>query len=445
MSRQVLHGAAVLGAELVPDAIVAVQDGVVVWSGPARDCPLAGWPVPQRLPDEQTILPGLVDLHCHGAVGFDFAAAGSSADPHAEGAARAAAYHRANGTTSLVASIVSSSDADTRRCISALAPLVDDGVLAGLHLEGPYLSPARRGAHDPARLRVPDLAELSGWLDLADGRIVQITLAPELPGAAAAAELAREAGAVAAVGHTDADQQTVTDALSAAAATGRPALVTHLFNAMPPLHHRAPGPVVAAIAAAARGDAVLELIADGVHVDDALAATVIGLVGPTHVALVTDAIAAAGTGDGDYLLGGLAVRVTGGTARLLGAEAGDTGPDTAPGPLAGGTSSLLDIVRRVAGGGRSTSSALSLAEVVTCASGTPATVLAGQDRPQTAPADQPAGSPAPGPLRPLRPLRPGARADLVVVDADLRPVRVAVGGRWEETSATPGCAPSPRG
>jgi N-acetylglucosamine-6-phosphate deacetylase len=438
-SRWSLQGTAVLDGALVPDALVVCQDGRVVWSGPARDCPLEGWPVPQRLPDEQTILPGLVDLHCHGAVGFDFAAAGSRADPHAEGAARAAAYHRANGTTSLVASIVSCSDADTRRCITALAPLVDDGVLAGLHLEGPYLSPARRGAHDPGCLRLPDLAELSGWLDLADGRIVQITLAPELPGAAAAAELAREAGAVAAVGHTNADQQTVSEALSAAAATGRPALVTHLFNAMPPLHHRAPGPVGAAIAAAARGEAVLELIADGVHVDDALAATMIGLVGPPQIALVTDAIAAAGTGDGDYLLGGLSVRVTHGTARLVTAEAGDTGAETAPGPLAGGTSTLLDVLRRVAGGGRSTSGAVPLAQVVSCASATPATVLAARDLPQSTSGDRPRGPHAPGPLD------PGARADLVVVDADLRPLRVAVGGRWDETSVAPGCGPSSHG
>jgi N-acetylglucosamine-6-phosphate deacetylase len=438
MSRLLLRGAAVLAGVLVPDALVACENGLVAWSGPSAASPLVGWPPPQRLPDEHTLLPGLVDLHCHGAVGFDFADAGSPLDPGAEGAALAAAYHRSNGTTSLVASVVSGSGPATRRAIAALSRLVDDGLLAGLHLEGPYLSPARGGAHDPAQLRAPDLAELDGWLDLADGRVVQVTLAPELRGAAAAAQLVRDSGAIAAVGHTDADGPTVAQALSAAAADGRPALVTHLFNAMPPLHHRAPGPVGAALSAAGRGEAVLELVADGVHLDDALAATVTGLVGPRQVALVTDAMAATGVGDGDYRLGGRAVRVTGGTARLLadGAASGAAAADG--GPLAGGTSTLLDVLRRCANAGRTTSGALSMAEVVTCASATPAAVLASRAPAQSPGAARARTEGASGPLG------PGTPADILVVDSALRPVRVAVGGRWRETSITPGGAgPAP--
>jgi N-acetylglucosamine-6-phosphate deacetylase len=436
MSRLLLRGAAVLGGALVPDAVVACEHGVVVWSGPWSAWQPDGWPEPQRLPDEHTLLPGLVDLHCHGAAGFDFAAAGSATDPGAEGAALAAAYHRSNGTTSVVASIVSSSDVDTRRSIAALSPLVDDGMLAGLHLEGPYLSPARCGAHDAALLREPDLAELEAWLELADGRIVHMTIAPELPGAAAAAELVRQAGATAAVGHTDADHQAVAEALSAAAAAGRPGLVTHLFNAMRPLHHRSPGPVAAALAAAAHGEAVLELIADGVHVDDALAATVVDLVGAGQVALVTDAMAATGCGDGDYVLGGRPVRVSGGTARLAGA------PDLPDGVLAGGTRCLLDVVRRCAGPPLPGSgTGLSLVDVITAASATPARMLgrrAGPHPTRTSTA-------ATAGTRPTGPLSPGSPADLLVVDADLSPVRVAVAGRWEETSVTPGCAEPLRG
>jgi N-acetylglucosamine-6-phosphate deacetylase len=433
----------VLGGAMVPDAVVACEHGVVVWSGPWSAWQPDGWPQPQRLPDEHTMLPGLVDLHCHGAVGFDFAAAGSATDPGAEGAALAAAHHRSNGTTSIVASIVSSSDADTRRSIAALSPLVDDGVLAGLHLEGPYLSPARCGAHDPALLREPDLAELEAWLELADGRIVQVTIAPELPGAAAAAELVRQAGATAAVGHTDADQQTVAEALAAAAAAGRPALVTHLFNAMRPLHHRSPGPVAAALAAAVHGDAVLELIADGVHVDDALAATVVDLVGAGQVALVTDAMAATGCADGDYLLGSRAVRVSGGTARLVGAATpGPSGGEPVTDRvLAGGTRCLLDLVRRCAGRPLTRPGAgLSLVDVMTAASATPARVLARL----TGPRPDRRTAPAAG-TRPTGPLSPGSPADLLVVDADLTPVKVAVAGRWEETSVTPGCAEPLRG
>jgi N-acetylglucosamine-6-phosphate deacetylase len=444
MSRLLLRGAAVLGGALVPDAVVACEHGVVVWSGPWSAWQPDGWPQPQRLPDEHTLLPGLVDLHCHGAVGFDFAAAGSATDPGAEGAALAAAYHRSNGTTSVVASIVSGTDVDTRRAIVALSPLVDDGVLAGLHLEGPYLSPVRCGAHDPALLREPDLAELEAWLELADGRIVHMTIAPELPGAAAAAELVRQAGATAAVGHTDADHQAVAEALSAAAAAGRPGLVTHLFNAMRPLHHRSPGPVAAALAAAAHGEAVLELIADGVHLDDALAATVVDLVGAGQVALVTDAMAATGCGDGDYVLGGRPVRVSGGTAKLAGAAASgsSSGEPVTDDVLAGGTRCLLDVVRRCAGGPvPRAGTAPSLVDVITAASATPARVLtqrtgARPNRTSTAPT---AGA------GPAYPLSPGSPADLLVVDAGLSPVKVAVAGQWKETSVTPGCAEPLRG
>lgn len=406
MSRLLLRGTAVLDGVLVADALVACENGTVVWSGPQSAFAHEGWPPPQHLPDEHTLLPGLTDLHCHGAVGADFAAAGSATDPDAQHAARAAAFHRSHGTTSLVASIVTGSQPDVRRAIRALSPLVDDGLLAGLHLEGPYLSPARCGAHDPGLLRPPDLAELQGWLDLADGRIVQVTLAPELPGASAAADLVRDAGAVVAVGHTDADQQTVAQAL---AAGDRPALVTHLFNAMRPLHHREPGPVSAALSAAARGDAVLELIGDGVHVDDGLVGTVLRLVGPHQVALVTDAMAAAGLGDGDYALGTVRVRVCAGVARVAPDRAGG-GSGGAEGTIAGGTACLLDIVRRCA---TSVLADLDLADVVAAATVTPAQVLAGSRHDSV-----------------RSPLSPGTPADLLVVDAALRPVRVAVRGRW---------------
>lgn len=420
MSRQLLRGAAVIDGALVPDALVAVEQGVITWSGPGSAFLGDGWPRPQHLPDEHTLLPGLVDLHCHGALGADFAAAGSPEDPRAEAAARAAAFHRSQGTTSLVASIVSGPDASTRRAIEALSPLVDDGLLAGLHLEGPYLSRARRGAHDPAQLRAPDLAELEGWLDLADGRIVHVTIAPELPGAGAAAELVRDTGAVVAVGHTDADQQTTAEAL-ADCTVDHPGLVTHLFNAMPSLHHRSPGPVGAALAVAARGAAMLELIADGVHLDDGLVRTVVELVGPRQVALVTDAMGAAGLGDGDYVLGGLPVRVTDGVARLASGEPSAPGE---PGAIAGGTRTLLDVVRRCAspaGGG------LPLADVVTAATTSPARVLPDRHR---------SGSP-------IGSLTAGSPADLLEVDAELRPVRVAVRGEWR-TAAQITSAPEAR-
>jgi N-acetylglucosamine-6-phosphate deacetylase len=344
------------------------------------------------------LLPGLVDLHCHGAVGHDYA------DAAPDGVRSAAAHHLRHGTTSSLASVVSGGRDATAAAIATLWPLVEAGVLAGVHLEGPYLSAARCGAQDPRVLRDPDLPELAGWLSAGGGTVSAVTLAPERPGALEAAAAVRAAGGVPSVGHTDADEPTTTGFLRAAAAGG-PVLVTHLFNGMRPWHHRDAGPVAAALAAAARGEAVVELIADGVHLDDATVRTVFDLVGPGRVALVTDAMAATGQADGRYRLGSLDVLVREGVARLAPVTPG--GP---PGSIAGGTLRLLDVVRRLV-----LDVGLPLADVVTAASSTPAGVLS-QENP-------------PGP-RAVGSLRPGCRADLVVTGPAFEPLAVMAAGRW---------------
>ncbi len=275
---------------------------------------------------------GLVDLHCHGAMGHDF---GDS-----EEGSRAAAGHLAGaGVTRVVASLVSARPEVLRRQTATLAPLVADGTLAGIHLEGPFLSPARRGAHDPSALGAPDaglvedLVGVAGAAGSAYG-IRQMTFAPELPGSDGLVELLVRHRIIPAIGHTDADARTVSGAIDRiVAARGGPALVTHLFNGMPPLHHRGGGPVAAALSAASRGDAVLELIADGVHVAPEVVRMVFDLVGPERIALVSDAMAATGLGDGDHALGNVPVHVRGGVARL------------GSGVLAGSTSSLGDCLR----------------------------------------------------------------------------------------------------
>ena len=393
----VLRGRAVIGDAVVPVAVVAVGGGLVVHAGPAADVlPLldttshAGL---RALPAGAVLLPGLVDLHCHGAAGTDFAGADAS------GSARAAAHHLAHGTTSLLASVVSLRQGATSAALRSLGPLVGGSNIQGVHLEGPYLSVARCGAQDPRVLRDPDLAELAEWLERA--QVATMTLAPERPGALAAAAVLAAAGAVPAVGHTDADERTTSGFLRAVAAGGRPALVTHLFNGMRPLHHRDPGPVAACLAAAARGEAVVELIADGVHLDDGTVRTVLDLVGPGAVALVTDAMAATGMGDGTYRLGALDVDVTAGVARLAGG-----------GSIAGGTTRLLDVVRRlVLEVGRP------LADVVRAASATPAAVLGRADE--------------------LGSLLPGRRADLLVVGPALQPLAVMRGGVWTTVAGPP--------
>jgi N-acetylglucosamine-6-phosphate deacetylase len=302
---------------------------------------------------------GLVDIHCHGAVGAELGR-------DAEGSRRAVAHHRDVGVTRLVASLVSAPAETLEQQVATLAPLVADGTLAGIHLEGPFLAPARKGAHDPAALAAPDPALVERLVACAaahgaPGAIRHLTFAPELPGSDELVRTLVAHGIRPSVGHTDADAATAARTLATIAdLQGAPALVTHLFNGMAPLHHRAGGPVAAALTAAARGEAVVELITDGVHVAPEVVRMVFETVGPEHVALVSDATAATGLGDGYYRLGGLAVRVEHGTARLVG-----------EGSIAGSTATLADCVQwsvEVAG--------VPLGDARTAATVTPARALA---------------------------------------------------------------------
>jgi len=281
--------------------------------------------------------PELVDIHCHGAVGHAF----GDTD---QGSREAANYLRQRGIRQIVASLVSGPPATLERQVATLAPLVADGTLTGIHLEGPFLAPACRGAHDPAALRHPDPALVEHLAavaaDLGAPRAIrQLTFAPELPGADRLIATLARLGVHPAVGHTAASAAQVRAALAAVAeATGRPALVTHLFNGMPAFHHRDGGPAAAALAAAARGEAIVELIADGVHVAPEVVQLVFDTVPQGHVVLISDAMAATGLGDGDYMLGTLPVRVAGGTARIV-------DPDGHAGAIAGSTSTVADCLR----------------------------------------------------------------------------------------------------
>lgn len=280
---------------------------------------------------------GLVDIHCHGAVGATF---GSDT----EDSRRAAAHHRAAGSTGLVASLVSGSAARMTAEALALAPLVADGTVLGLHLEGPFLAPSCRGAHDVRALRDPD----PGFIErlaaaLADagaaGAIRQVTFAPELPGAYGLIRTLAEHRIVPALGHTAASAEQLRDAVDTVLEVcGVRPVVTHVFNGMPAFHHRAGGPAAAALSASARGEAFLEVIADGVHLAPEVVRLVFDAVGAEQVVLVSDATAATGLGDGGHRLGGLDVVVAGGTARLR-------RTDGRPGAIAGSTRTLADCVR----------------------------------------------------------------------------------------------------
>ncbi len=317
------------------------------------------------------IVPGFVDVHCHGGGGASF----DSAD--AGECVRAAAFHRERGTTTLVASLVTAAPEDLERRAAVLSELAADGVVAGIHYEGPFLSSARKGAHDPALLRDPDPVTVGRLLRVPHVRMM--TVAPELDGGIDALRRVRDAGVIAAVGHTDATYETAREAVGAGAR-----VATHLFNAMRPLNHREPGPILALLEAP---DVVVELIGDGVHLHPAVVAHVVRTAGAERVALVTDAIAAAGMTDGDYDLGGLGVEVREGVARLSGG-----------GSIAGSTATAAAVFRRAV-----RESGATLPDAVRMAATTPAMLLGLTDR----------GA-----------ITEGLRADLLVLGDDLTVRRV---------------------
>ena len=386
----VLRGRLVTPRGVLDDGVVVVDGATLVWVGPVDRLP-SGWPAPE--PSGTTILPGLVDLHCHGGGGASFPDAVDAAD-----AQRAVAEHRRHGTTSLVASLVTAPTDVLLERTALLAGLADAGEIVGIHLEGPFLSADRCGAQNPADMQAGDPALVTRLADAAGGHLVTMTVAPEVPGADGVIEALVAAGAVPSIGHTDASAEQVDEAVDRgfdllAARSNSRLTATHLFNGMRPLHHRDPGPIAACLAAAARGELVVELVADGTHLADGTVRSVFDLVGPGSIALVTDAMAAAGMPDGSYRLGPREVTVAGGVARI----ADETGA------IAGGVAHLLDVVRHVVAAG------VPLEDAVLAAATTPADVLGRRD---------------------LGALAAGRRADLVVTDDDLRPVRVLRAGAW---------------
>jgi len=251
------------------------------------------------------LVPGFIDLHCHGAGGHSF-------DEGAEAISCALAVHRAHGTTRSVISLVANPLSSLKGSLETIAELVaSDPLVLGAHLEGPFLEETHRGAHNRDFLREPLPSDVAELLRAAHGTLRQITLAPDLPNALEAIEVLVEAGVTVAVGHTNATFEQTKLAFASGAR-----LLTHAFNAMPGIHHRAPGPVIAAFE---DDRVVIEVILDGLHVHPEVVRLAFDSA-PGRVALVTDAMAAAGSTDGDYQLGSLAVTVADGKAVLRGTD-----------------------------------------------------------------------------------------------------------------------------
>jgi N-acetylglucosamine-6-phosphate deacetylase len=379
------------GRVVTPDGVL--NPGWIRLAGPLIDAVGSGHAQERSAVDlhGQWVLPGFVDVHVHGGGGASFT------EGTGDEARKAAAFHRARGSTTVLASLVTAPLAELEARAAALAELADEGVIAGLHLEGPFLSPARRGAQDARYMIAPDVAAFERLHEAARGHLRIITLAPELPGALAVIHAATRAGVTVAVGHTDATADVTLAAVDAGATHA-----THLFNGMRPPHHREPGAVGALLD---RDEVTCEVIADGVHLDDIVVRLTARAAGPGRLVLVSDAMAAAGMPDGSYQLGSQRVTVAGGVARLR-EDPGDPGGTAVVcgSAIAGSTATLADVVRHAIAAG------LPVPVAAAAASTTPARVLGLADR---------TGS-----------LRPGLAADLVVCDDDFRPRAVMRCGEW---------------
>lgn len=399
LNHLALRGTLVLDDHLIEDGVVLVEDERIVWSGAVADvaAQVPHWVerVDATTPTGHTLLPGLVDVHCHGGGGASFPNASTP-----EEAMTAVLEHRRHGTTSIVASCVTAAPEVLLARAALLADLVEDGEVAGVHFEGPFVSHERKGAQDGEFIIDPDPDLTRDLLRAARGHTVTMTLAPEKPlawGRGSVAEALIEGGALPSWGHTDAGPTPTRSALEftrTALSEVDPdrrrsprASVTHLFNGMRPLHHRDPGPVPEFVSDAARGGAIVEMICDGVHLDPSLVRDIVETVGRDNCVFVTDAMAAAGMPDGSYQLGPQAVTVSGGVARLTGGDS-----------IAGGTAHLLDCVRVAV-----KQAGISLVDAVHLASAQGASII---------------GDPTIGSLA------AGCRADVVAVDDDLRPVAV---------------------
>jgi N-acetylglucosamine-6-phosphate deacetylase len=329
------------------------------------------------------LVPGFIDCHVHGGGGAQC----NTADP--DEVAAVARFHAEHGTTGLVATTVAASVDELCVSLDAIARCAESpagATVLGAHLEGPFLSGVRPGAMDPETFLAPDLAVLSELLAAGHGRVLVMTVAPELPGALELIELLVRAGVVASVGHTDA---TYAEADAAVRAGVRGA--THVFNAMRPFDHREPGVLGAVLDAV---DVSCELICDGVHAEPAALRLVHRAKGTAGVRLVTDATEAAGMPDGEYRLGGLRMTVLAGRATIAGG-----------GSIAGSTLTMDAAVRNAVRVLR-----VGVGEAIAMASTNPARLLGLGDRKGA--------------------ISVGMDADLVALDDGLFVRGTMVGGSW---------------
>jgi N-acetylglucosamine-6-phosphate deacetylase len=384
MNTILLHTARALTPTVeMPDAGILIRDGVIESIGPRE-----GMSLPPRAQEiaalQQTAVPGFVDVHIHGAGGHDVMAGTEEA---LAGVARTIARH---GTTSFVATTVTASPDDICRSVEGIARFMTTqhetdeprAEVLGVHYEGPFISAARRGVHPKEWIQLPSADLLEKFLHSASGNARILTIAPELLGAAPCIDAARKAGLVVAMGHTDATYEQA----RAAIARGVHHAV-HVYNAMRPFSHRDSGVIGAVLTSP---DVTAELIADGVHVEEAAMRILLQAKGPGCVILVSDGISATGMPDGNYMLGKFEVTVSGGVCR------------NSEGKLAGSTLTLDRGLRNIVGLG------VSLHDAVGMLTANPARLLGIEFKKGT--------------------LRTGADADIVLLDEGLQVTKVLARG-----------------
>lgn len=384
MATFLLHaGRAITPREEIPDAGILVREGVIETAGPRSSMRVPAGAREIRETDCIAV-PGFVDVHIHGAGGHDVM------EGQPEALSAVAACVARHGTTSLVATTVSASPEETCRSAEGIADYISQqhakretsagahAEILGIHFEGPFLSPARRGVHPAEALKLPSTELLERFLSAAQGKARILTLAPELPGAGPCIEAARKAGLTVAMGHTDA---TYEQARAAIARGVRHAV--HVYNAMRPFSHRDAGVIGAVLTSP---EVTAELIADGVHVEEPAMRMLLQAKGVERVILVSDGTAATGMPDGKYRLGTFEVTVSGGVCR------------NAVGKLAGSTLTLDRALRNIVALGTP------LADAVRMLTWNPAALL--------------------GPEFKKGVLREGADADIVLLDASLQVKRV---------------------
>jgi N-acetylglucosamine-6-phosphate deacetylase len=329
MSTILIHvGRALTSTAEIADASILIREDVIEAIGPRSGMSLPAGAEEIRATDK-TAIPGFLDVHIHGAGGHDVMEGNATA---LRAVTRKVSEY---GTTSIVATTVTAGTDETLRAVEGIASYIarqhetDEprAEVLGIHFEGPFISKQRRGVHPAEWIQLPSAETLGRFLKAAAGNARILTIAPEVLGAAPCIDAAREAGLVVSMGHTDATYEQARAAIARGARSA-----THVYNAMRPFTHRDPGVIGAVLTSP---DINAELIADGVHVEEAAMKLLLIAKGAAHVTLVSDGLSATGMPDGKYMLGGLEVTVSGGVCR------------NAEGTLAGSTLTLDRALRNI--------------------------------------------------------------------------------------------------